>query len=645
MREHAANRPGAAEALYLKALRLDADHLDALRNYAILLTQRGRPAEAEPHLKHCLELHPKDPHAHFALGVVQLQQQRLEPAAASFRTARQLDPANAAALANLGTVLVQLGRIAEGEQALEQAAAEQPANADPLLNLALLRSGRGEHAEALELARRAVAASRGNAQAGFTYGVLALRAGEVAKAHDAFRAVVEVVPDHAEAQANLGACLGDLGRPQEAAVHLEKAVRLTPGNTKLWCNLGLARLEAGQRAAAAEAIREAAKLAPGTPMVLGYEGMLDAASGRFDEAEARFREALRREPDPFYSIGLGTVLFEREQPEAAAAEYEAFVRAHPDSVTMHFELACMLLRLGRFREAWPHYAFRAQTRARRERGGSAPPLASLRGQRVALRFEQGLGDHLFFLRYLPAFRSKAQPAMVDYSSLSKIATLIARVPGLDHVTVDAPAQGVDVMLGDLPGYVGDENPPPPLRIPSLPAARDRAAELLRQAGPGPYLGITWEAGQSSSPIRHVRAAATLLHKRVDPGQLGQALRGWPGTVLSLQRKPRAEDHAALESGLGAKAVDLSALNDDLETMLAVLELADDYAGVSNTNMHLRAATGRPARVLVPWPFEWRWMYYGDESPWFPGFRLYRETAHAGWDETLAALRRDLLRQA
>ena len=47
-------------------------------------------------------------------------------------------------------------------------------------------------------------------------------------------------------------------------------------------------------------------------------------------------------------------------------------------------------------------------------------------------------------------------------------------------------------------------------------------------------------------------------------------------------------------------------------------------------------------MLVPRPFEWRWLYRGDESPWFPGFRLYRETPHAGWGETLAALRRDVI---
>ena len=59
-------------------------------------------------------------------------------------------------------------------------------------------------------------------------------------------------------------------------------------------------------------------------------------------------------------------------------------------------------------------------------------------------------------------------------------------------------------------------------------------------------------------------------------------------------------------------------------MLALLALLDDYVGVSNTNMHLRAGVNRTAKVLVPAPPEWRWMAEGKESPWFPGFTVYRQ---------------------
>lgn len=52
------------------------------------------------------------------------------------------------------------------------------------------------------------------------------------------------------------------------------------------------------------------------------------------------------------------------------------------------------------------------------------------------------------------------------------------------------------------------------------------------------------------------------------------------------------------------------VNDDLEQMLALPSMIDDYIGVSNTNMHLCAAVGRSARVPVPSPAEWRWMAAG-----------------------------------
>jgi ADP-heptose:LPS heptosyltransferase len=98
------------------------------------------------------------------------------------------------------------------------------------------------------------------------------------------------------------------------------------------------------------------------------------------------------------------------------------------------------------------------------------------------------------------------------------------------------------------------------------------------------------------------------------------------------------------AALGRPVADFTAVNEDLEQMLALLALIDDYVGVSNANMHLRAAVGRQARVLVPAPAEWRWMAAG-ASPWFAGFGVYRQALDASWKDALAALRGDLSREA
>jgi hypothetical protein len=118
------------------------------------------------------------------------------------------------------------------------------------------------------------------------------------------------------------------------------------------------------------------------------------------------------------------------------------------------------------------------------------------------------------------------------------------------------------------------------------------------------------------------------------------VREWPGTFLSLQRLTYAEDLKKLGEALPRTIIDLSAINDDLQSMLALLACLDDYVCVSNTNVHLRAGLGMTGRVLVPEP-EYRWGNEGDESPWFPGWKVYRKANDSGWNEALAKLQSDL----
>ena len=90
--------------------------------------------------------------------------------------------------------------------------------------------------------------------------------------------------------------------------------------------------------------------------------------------------------------------------------------------------------------------------------------------------------------------------------------------------------------------------------------------------------------------------------------------------------------------------DLAASTEDLGEALGVLGALDEYVGVINTNMHLLAGLGRTARVLVARPIDWRWMRDGD-SPWFPGFAIYRQPPSYDWAEPLSRLREDLLARA
>ena len=75
----------------------------------------------------------------------------------------------------------------------------------------------------------------------------------------------------------------------------------------------------------------------------------------------------------------------------------------------------------------------------------------LKNKRVLIKKEQGLGDELFFLRFLP--RLKSLGAWLAYHTDVRLIDLISTLPFIDLVTDDAAClNNVDFvfMVGDLP---------------------------------------------------------------------------------------------------------------------------------------------------------------------------------------------------
>jgi hypothetical protein len=345
---------------------------------------------------------------------------------------------------------------------------------------------------------------------------------------------------------------------------------------------------------------------------------------------------------------------------------------------VRFSKAWILYAAGAVVEGAENYMHREARRKIRDRY-PATPLADqlpdrLDGMRLLLQGEQGLGDQIFFLRY--AARVKERGAHVMFRGNAKLESLLKRSRLLDEIIPEnGRVEDADLMVavGDLPyllhrpptsqlnqdrsGEAGQrvasfrmapnarslrvffpELPPP---LPLTPLA-DRVSELrkhLVDLGAPPYIALSWRGG---TPLEEQRGLDWSLYKQVPLQQLAQALRGVNATFLALQRGPRPGEIGSLSGRLGARVHDLTEINEDLEAMLALLSLLDDYVGVSNTNMHLRAALGKTARVLVPRPAEWRWMISGNESPWFPGFRVYRQDPDGDWSAALRRLRADLL---
>jgi len=473
-----------------------------------------------------------------------------------------------------------------------------------------LRAGQADLA--LAHALRAHELKRGNLDYLNTLGVAYGETGQLALAEETFRKLLKRSPTFLDALVNLAKALEKQERLAEARPLYERALAIEPRFPRLATNLANVCRSLG-----------------------------DAA---------RARELLERGRDTIDPQGLEMGLAECEVelgdvPRALERLREA-VDGHDDWYYAQSAYAHLLLATGQWREGWRYYLARRKAIDPRAPLGDVAMLpAKLERQRILLRGDQGIGDVLFFLRFAPLARERG--AVLTLASEKKLLPVLGAGKALEAVREQRGGDDCDpgferrIWLGDLPGVLGTEATPPPWPLSVDDGERRRAHERLAALGPPPYLGVTWRAGTDTARGREFGEERKSLSKAVPPRLLGAALRGWRGTALLLQRGARPGDAAEFAAGFGAPAHDLTALTDDLRATLAVLAALDEYATVSNTNIHLLAGLGKTARVLIPYPAEWRWMRLEGRSPWFPDFPVYRQPASRDWTAALERLRKDL----
>lgn len=370
-------------------------------------------------------------------------------------------------------------------------------------------------------------------------------------------------------------------------------------------------LQTGDLAAAALAVDAWLMREPGRLLALQYQGLIRLWSGDAAGAETSFRAALADAPDLARNrANLAIALLSQDKYVEGLPLYEARYAgiASHDSVS-----------------------FGGLDEARCWRG---EPLA---GKTLLVVREQGLGDQIQFIRFVPALRARDAGRVVASVS-TRLRVLLESVAGLDRVTdQDIAPDDYDLWcpLLSLPLLLGVAEPLPPDVLPYLRVPETRLLQWRRLiddwVGARPAVGLVW-AGSAGNAI-DARRSLTLDHMFDLLSARGEAV------ALSLQMGEQGMER--LEQQCRAGIIPLLDMQRDLADAAAILSRLDLLISVDTAVAHLAGALGRPVWLLLPAGADWRWGQADVTTPWYPTMRIFRQRTPGDWAEVLGRVKQAL----
>ncbi|MBV9785233.1 MAG: tetratricopeptide repeat protein [Acidisphaera sp.] len=567
----------------------------------------GRFNEAAQALHAFLETHPDDAGAACDLGNALLAQGRIAEGAEYFRRALQIDPGFATAHTNLGVALLKLKRLHEGVASLEQALALAPD--DPI--------------------------------ACYNYGIALRYGGRHEEAVTALRHAQTLRPEHAETANELGNALRLLQRSDEAVEAYRRALALRPGFTGAAHNLGTLLQSERRFDEAAAAFRTALDAAPDRPDYWNDLGSALQGAGRFAEALASYQQALVVQPGmaaAHSNLALSLASLDRIEEGILACRRAIAIEAGAPVPNMN--MGCLLLTLGRFREGWEAYEYRfAATRNAwlRADARAEPWLGeNLADKSILVLGEQGNGDHIHFVRYLPllvdlgATVSLLCPARLHrlFSTLRGPVTLLDSMPAGARFDFQVP-------LLSLPHRFDSLGFGMPAEVPYLAAEPERVARWREHVGSaGLRVGIAWQG----NPAGNVDAGRSYPLARLRP------LAAIPGVrLISLQRGEGTEQLEKLPPDMRVETLgpEFDAGEDGFLDAAAVMRAVDLVVTSDTAIAHLAGALGCQVWLALSHMPEWRWLRERRDNPWYPTARLFRQQAHGDWDSVFTQMTAEL----
>lgn len=589
---------------YHKVVTMVQNHPTANYNLGLSYHRLNKLNEAERFYKKALEINPNNIDALNNLGVIYISLNQKNEALKYYNQAIGINKNNANTLNNLGNYFSSTGNFAEAEKYYKKAIQVDQFNSSYLFNLADCFLRQNKYDEAITVLEKAIKIKPDYYQAFNSLGVANLKKKNINAAKELFEHAIKIKNDFWEAYQNLGTCFEKMNMHSDAISLYNKVLELNDGNYDAIIKISNLKMETGNYSES-ESLLKKLEMNDQTK-IIGYTntGVAKLKQGKVDEAIEITTKALNE---------------------------------NDDNALTHYNLAHALLLKGDFKRGWLEYEWRKKRNDFEKREFSKPELGDqiINGKKILVYDEQGLGDSIQFVRYIPMLKEKGAYVILECSK--RLAGLFKNLNAADQLIIkngtSEPEVEYDyhIALLSLPLYFNTVIDNIPNKTPYL-FAEEKFKEKWEVIIPDNHklnVGISWAGNPKnyndrnrSCRLKDLDELFNIPNVKFYSLQKGEAVK---------QIYERGDD----------KVIDLDVLMDSMDTTAAAIERLDLVISVDTSIAHLSAAMGKPTWIMLPFLPDWRWMLEREDSPWYPTVRLFRQPKEKDWSSVIDIIKIEL----
>jgi tetratricopeptide (TPR) repeat protein len=582
-----------AQAAYKQALKIAPNNSQLLRLYGLSYYQQGAFNKAIDIYNLALKIQPSNAEAWRNLGLAFKSIENYEKAIEAYQNAIRWRRDYAEAFRNLGNLFIEINRIDEACAAYEEALRLKPNYAEAYTNLGMALAKQEKIEEAIEAHKKAT----------------------------------ELLPHWAPAHNNLGQIYLNQGQFETAIPSFNKAIDLNKKYAIAWSNLGIAFASLGDMIKAENALEQACKLDKKDIPCHTNLGIFLQHQGKYQEALVVYEHLVTLSPNkinPYFNIA--SIYNASGKTQAALQILRDGIAAAPENSDAHFALSLSLLQHGHYKEGFREYEWRRKREGYSPRNYEFPEWQgeNLQGKSLFLYPEQGLGDMLQFVRFVPLLQEMgAQIHLETYPGLRKLfdhsfpqLALYSSPEKPLNCDYHSPLMSVVAKLGlELSNISGKAY------LSALPQKICKWRSFFSMDKL--KIGIVWQGNPSGAVDR---GRSIPLHFFKSLAELPKV------QLVSLQKSFGLDqlDNLSQEMNILCMPEEFDKGDDAFLDTIAAMQCLDLVVTSDTSIAHLGGASGCPTWVVLKHMPDWRWGFEGSVSPWYDSVKLFRQTTTGDW---------------